>query len=348
MGIQGRASLMMMNKDTSDKDYEHLKEIDDYVHSASNLTKQLLGFARGGKYFVNATDLNELVKKQNVMFGRTRKELNITGSYEPNLWAAEVDQGQIEQVLINLYVNASHAMPDGGDIHVQTENVTVDDVYGRLYKIKPGRYVKISVKDTGIGMDKKTQEKIFDPFFTTKEVGRGTGLGLASVYGIIKSHRGLINVYSELGEGTVFNIYLPATQKEIDQKETTPNAISSGTEVILLVDDEEFITVVGKRLLEKLGYRVFTAISGSEAVEFYSTHKDVIDLIILDVVMPEMGGGKTFDLLKKIDPDVKVLLASGYGISGQAADILKRGCRGFIQKPFTLSEVSQKLREILD
>jgi len=348
MGIQGRSALMMMNKDPSDKEYDHLREIEDYVHSASNLTKQLLGFARGEKYDVISTDLNEVIKKQNNMFGRTRKEIKITGSYDPDLWAAEVDQGQIEQVMMNLYVNSWQAMPDGGSIHVQTQNVILDEVYAALYKIFPGRYVKISVRDTGIGMDKKTQLRIFDPFFTTKERGRGTGLGLASVYGIIKNHKGLINVYSELGEGTTFSFYLPATEKKVYQKEQVNNILSAGTEGILLVDDEEFITVVGKRLLDKLGYKVFTAKSGMEAIEFYKNHVNEVDLVILDMIMPEMGGGKTFDRLKEINPDVKVLLASGYNVDGQAAEILQRGCNGFIQKPFTLHEVSQRLRSILD
>ena len=190
MAIQGRTSIMLMKKDSSHPDIGHLKGIEDNVDSAADLTKQLLGFARGGKYEVRPTDLNELVKKQNRMFGRTKKQISIRGKYEKDLWFAEVDRGQIEQVLLNLYVNAWQAMPAGGDLYLETENVTLDENYVKPFAIEPGKYVKISVTDTGTGMDKATRERIFEPFFTTKEMGRGTGLGLASVYGIIKNHGG--------------------------------------------------------------------------------------------------------------------------------------------------------------
>ncbi|MBU1130457.1 PAS domain S-box protein, partial [Patescibacteria group bacterium] len=211
MGIQGRTSLMLMDIDSSYPHFEHLKGIEAYVKSLAELTTQLLGFARGGKYELKPTDLNTLVKKQNHMFGRTKKEIIIHEKLEKNLWAAEVDQGQIEQVLLNLYVNAWQAMPGGGDLYVQTECITIDENYGKPIQLEPGRYVKISITDTGVGMDEATRQRIFDPFFTTKEMGRGTGLGLASAYGIIKNHGGMINVYSEKGLGTTFNIYLPAS-----------------------------------------------------------------------------------------------------------------------------------------
>ncbi|MCJ7683679.1 MAG: PAS domain S-box protein, partial [Desulfobacteraceae bacterium] len=199
MAIQGRASIMLMKKDSSHPDFAHLRGIEGHVESAADLTRQLLGFARGGKYEVRPTDLNELIKKQNRMFGRTKKEIIINGKYEENLWSAEIDRGQIEQVLLNLYVNAWQAMPGGGDLYLETENVTLDENYVKPFSIEPGRYVKISVTDTGVGMDNATRERIFEPFFTTKEVGGGTGLGLASAYGIIKNHGGFINVYSEKG-----------------------------------------------------------------------------------------------------------------------------------------------------
>jgi PAS domain S-box-containing protein len=215
MGIQGRTSLMLIDADSTHPHYEHLNGIVEYVKSASVLTTQLLGFARGGKYDVKPSDLNELVINQNRLFGRTKKQIKIQGSYQKPLWTVEVDQGQMEQVLLNLYVNAWQAMPAGGELYVQTENVTLDDSYTRQFDIKPGRYVKISVTDTGIGMDVAVQQRIFDPFFTTKDQGKGSGLGLASVYGIIKNHKGHINVYSEKGKGTTFNIYLPASQIKV-------------------------------------------------------------------------------------------------------------------------------------
>ncbi|MEE9458746.1 MAG: PAS domain S-box protein, partial [Candidatus Bathyarchaeia archaeon] len=269
MGIQGRASLMMMDTDSSHPYNEHLKGINDYVKSAAELTKQLLGFARGGKYEVKAIDLNEFIKKQNRMFGRARKEINIRGRYEKNLWTVDVDQGQIEQVLLNIYVNAWHAMLGGGDLFVQTENIVIDENYGNPYHVEPGRYVKISVTDNGVGMDEATQQRIFDPFFTTKEIGRGTGLGLASAYGIIKNHKGFINVYSEKGEGTTFNIYFPASEKEAVKEKEIDEELIRGTETVFLVDDENIILDVAKDILKTLGYKVLLARGGVEALQVY-------------------------------------------------------------------------------
>ena len=347
MAIQGRTSIMLMNKDSSHPDIGHLKGIEDNIESAADLTRQLLGFARGGKYEVKPTDLNELIKKQNRMFGRTKKEITIRGKYEENPWSVEVDRGQIEQVLLNLYVNAWQAMPGGGDLYLETENVTLDENYVKPFSIEPGRYVKISVTDTGVGMDKETQEKIFDPFFTTKEVGRGTGLGLASAYGIIKNHGGFINIYSEKGHGTTFNIYLPASEKEVTEEKKSAGEILEGSETILFVDDEDMIIEIAGELFEPLGYKVLVARSGKEAIEIYEKNKERIDIVLLDMIMPDMSGGDTYDSLKEINPKVKVLLSSGYSINGTATEILDRGCDSFIQKPFKMKELSQKLREIL-
>ncbi|MCP4576551.1 MAG: PAS domain S-box protein, partial [Deltaproteobacteria bacterium] len=215
MGIQGRVSLMLMDKDASYPDFEHLKGIEDYIRNAVTLTRQLLGFARGGKYEVKPTDINDLVEKSAHMFGRTRKEIIIQSRCHPKIWTVDVDQGQINQVLMNLYVNAWQAMPGGGTLILETDNVVLDENYLKPFSHVPGNYVKISITDTGIGMDHSIQKRIFDPFFTTKEMGRGTGLGLASAYGIIKNHGGIINVYSEKGEGTTFTIYLPASESAV-------------------------------------------------------------------------------------------------------------------------------------
>ena len=348
MAIQGRTSIMLTKKDSSHPDIRHLKGIEDNIESAADLTNQLLGFARGGKYEVRPTDLNELIKKQNRMFGRTKKEITIRGKYEENPWSVEVDRGQIEQVLLNLYVNAWQAMPGGGNLNLETENVTLDENYVKPFSIAPGRYVKISVTDTGVGMDKATREKIFEPFFTTKEMGRGTGLGLASVYGIIKNHGGFINVYSEKGHGTTFNIYLPASEKEIIDEKKPAGDTLRGTETVLFVDDEDMIIEVAEEMFEQLGYKVLIARSGKEAIETYERNKEHIDIVLLDMIMPDMSGSDTYDRMKDIDPKVKVLLSSGYSINGQATEIMDRGCDGFIQKPFKMKELSQKLREILD
>ena len=348
MAIQGRTSIMLIEKDSSHPDIRHLKGIEDNVESAADLTRQLLGFARGGKYEVSSTDLNELIEKQNRMFGRTKKEITIHGRYEEDLWSVEVDRGQIEQVLLNLYVNAGQAMLGGGDLHLETENLTLDENYVKPFSVEPGKYVKISVTDTGVGMDKATQERIFEPFFTTKEIGRGTGLGLASAYGIIKNHSGFINVYSEKGLGTTFNIYLPASEKEAIEEEKPAGDTLRGTETVLFVDDEDMIIEVAEGLFEQLGYRVLTAKNGKEAIEIYEENKEHIDIVLLDMIMPDMSGSDTYDKMKKIDPDIKVLLSSGYSINGQATEIMDRGCNGFIQKPFKMKELSQKLRGILD
>jgi len=348
MAIQGRTDIMIMDKDSSHPDFGYLRGIEDYVESAADLTKQLLGFARSGKYEVKPANINEFIKKQNQMFGRTKKEITIHGTYEKNLWSVEVDRGQIDQVILNLYINAWQAMPAGGHLYIQTQNVTLDENYTELYQVDLGKYVKISITDTGIGMDKATQERIFDPFFTTKEMGRGTGLGLASAYGIIKNHGGFINVYSEKGEGSRFNIYLPASEKEVIEEKKPAGDTLRGSETVLFVDDEDMIIETAEDLLETLGYKVLTAGGGKEAIETYKKNKEQIDIVILDMVMPDMSGGETYDKLKEINPDIKVLLASGYSINGAATEILDRGCNGFIQKPAKTMELSQKLREILD
>jgi len=226
--------------------------------------------------------------------------------------------------------------------------VVLDDAYVKPHAMKPGEYVKISVTDTGMGMDEQTKQRLFDPFFTTKGMGRGTGLGLASAYGIIRNHEGFITVYSEKGHGSTFNLYLPASGTGTTEEEKeAPGDLVMGEGAILLVDDEEMILEVGRPLLERLGYRVLEARGGKEALALYQENMSRIRAVILDMVMPQMSGGETFDRLKALDPGAKILLASGYSINGQAQEILNRGCEGFIQKPFNLRELSRRLGEIL-
>jgi CheY-like chemotaxis protein len=349
MGIQGHASLMLLHLDPNHPHFERFKRIEDFVKSGAGLTKQLLGFARGGKYEVKLTNLNELIQNSSEMFARTKKEIQIHRKFQKDIWPVEVDLGQLEQVLLNLYVNAWQAMPGGGDLYIQTSDIVLDEKYSEPFRIKPGNYVKISVTDTGVGMDNAIQQRIFDPFFTTKDIGRGTGLGLASAYGIIKNHGGIINVYSKRGEGTTFNIYLPASENGVPIKDKKlPDEILKGTETVLLVDDEDGILDIGEEMLKEIGYEVWIARGGKEAIEIYSNHKGKIDVVILDMIMPDMNGGKAYDRMKEINPNVKVLLSSGYSINGKAAAILKRGCDGFIQKPFTMQKLSKKIRNILD
>jgi two-component system cell cycle sensor histidine kinase/response regulator CckA len=292
--------------------------------------------------------MNELIKNTSLMFGRTRKEIKITTQFQEDLWSVEVDPGQIEQVLLNLYINAWQAMPEGGELHIKTENVMLDHGVSQSHDVTPGNYIKVSVCDTGIGIDEEIRLRIFDPFFTTKEMGRGTGLGLASAYGIIKSHDGIITIESEEGKGTTFYLFLPASEKSVPPVESGSKKTLAAAGMILLVDDEDIMIDVGTRMLQRLGFEVKAAKSGEEALQLFNAHRDHIDLVILDVVIPGMDGARIYDYLKEMAPGIKVLLASGYSIDGKASEIMKKGCSGFIQKPFGIKELSAKLVEILD
>ena len=294
------------------------------------------------------TNIIAVLQKTEELFSRTNKDVIFENKFAHNLWSVGADRGQIEQVFMNLYLNALQAMPVGGTLITRTGHVTINEDQYNPYYVKAGKYVQITIEDTGVGMSEETQQRIFDPFFTTKEMGRGTGLGLASVYGIVKNHEGFINVYSEKEKGTRFEVYLPASGKKVPHKEKAREEYVEGKETVLLVDDEDMILDVGKRMLVKLGYQVFTARDGKEAIAVFQKYEDKIDLIILDMIMPNMGGGETFDRVKKMKPEIKVLLSSGYSINGQATEILNRGCNGFIQKPFNLQNLSQNLRSILE
>jgi two-component system cell cycle sensor histidine kinase/response regulator CckA len=307
-----------------------------------------LGFARGGKYEVRPIDINELLGESATMFGRTKKEIHIHTKLHSPPPVVAADRGQIEQVLLNLYINAWQAMPNGGNLYLETGTMTIDDAYYTPYQVKPGHYAKVSVTDTGTGMDPSTRQRVFDPFFTTKKMGRGTGLGLASAYGIIKNHEGIITVYSQAGHGTTFNIYLPLLDETVSAEPTRQKRLFKGSETVLLVDDEEMVTGVGKAMLEALGYRVMVAKSGKQAVELVRRNDHEIGLMILDLIMPGMDGGKTFDCIHDIQPSMPVILSSGYAMNDQTDAIMQRGCNGFIQKPFNIYELSERVRNVLD
>ena len=347
MGIQGNVSVLLLDCPPGSELDEHLQSIQQCVESGAKLTQQLLGFARGGKYVVEPTDLNSIVRSTSQLFGRTRKEIIIFENYADEIWAVNVDQKQIEQVLLNIYINAWQAMQDGGELYLRTENVLLDGQRGKFFHVVPGKYVKISIKDTGRGMDEATMQRIFEPFFTTKEIGTGTGLGLASAFGIIKSHNGFIDVQSRPGKGATFTIYLPATDEEVQVSEKKVVELVPGTETILLVDDEHAILDACSSMLKRLGYDVIVARGGKEAVDMYRQHQAQIDLVILDIIMPDLSGGEVFDRLLDMNPRVKVLLSSGYSIEDQAAEIMRRGCDGFIQKPFQMEQLHRSIREIV-
>ena len=347
MGIQGQASLMLLNTDEFHPHHRYLKGIEDSVKKASNLTKQLMGFARSGKYEMTPMNINLVMEEMTEMFGRTKQEIRISQKLDPSISTVEGDRRQIETVILNLLINAWQAMPGGGDVFVQTDNVQLDGGSVEPHGLAAGEYVRVKVTDTGPGMDEDTRRQVFDPFFTTKKMGQGTGLGLASAYGIVKNHGGLIEVRSVPGEGSSFNIYLPVSHKEVvDQIPHIPEMVT-GSETILLVDDQPEIVDIGRAMLDELGYDVIAADGGHEAVEIYAREHERIDLVVLDVIMPGMNGSQTFDRLKTIDPGVKVLLSSGYSIDGQARTMLENGCQGFIQKPYSLIELSRKLRRAI-
>jgi PAS domain S-box-containing protein len=348
MGIQGNISMMLLGMEEDDANFERLKNIERQIRSGARLTSHLLGYARKGKYESKPFSLNQLIEEASETFGRTRKDLAIHRHLSADAHAVEGDPGQIEQVLLNLFVNAAEAMPHGGDFILETINVTHDDMTGKLYEPKRGNYVLLKVTDTGVGIDEETAGRIFEPFFTTKEMGRGTGLGLASAYGIIKVHEGYIDVYSRKGQGTTFSIYLPASKKEALKTARAPDRIVKGTETVLLADDEVDVRQAGTELLETMGYRVYAVKDGEEAIDLYEKKRNEIDIILLDIVMPRMGGREAYEALKKINPEIKVLLLSGYSINGQAKEIIERGANAFIQKPFSITELSGKMREVLN
>ncbi len=348
MGIMANISIMLLDIDSDHQHYKYLKNIEKQIINGSKLSGQLTGYARVGKYEVKPIDLNKLLKETSNTFKIAKKDIRIHQCLTEKLYKREADIGQSEQAILNLFVNAADAMPEGGELFIETMNVTDKDIPGKPYHSKPGSYVLLTIKDTGTGMDKMTRERIFEPFFTTKGLAEGTGLGLSSTYGIIKGHGGYISVDSEKGHGATFRLYLPATEKELKKEEKVPDKIVRGKETILFVDDESTVIEGCEGMLNKMGYNVSTAGSGKEALEIYKRKSDEIDMVILDMIMPEMSGGETYDRLKEMNSDIKVLLASGYSIKGQATEILKRGCNGFIQKPFNMEALSMKIREILD
>jgi two-component system cell cycle sensor histidine kinase/response regulator CckA len=348
MAVQGRTSLMAEELEQNHPLFEHVEAIEEHIESAANLTRQLLGFARGGKYEVKAIDINRLLAEGASMFGRTHKEISIHKSISSSPLVVEADCTQLEQVFLNMYVNAWQAMEDGGNLFLESGALVLDPILCRANDLKEGIYVKIVIADDGAGMSSLDCDRVFDPFFTTKEKQRGTGLGLASAYGIIKNHGGLITVKSTQGAGTSFSIYLPLSEKPVEVEPEKKTELIKGKGTILLVDDEEMILNVGRAMLERLGYRVLTAQGGVDAVEVVSGRGGEIDLVILDLIMPVLDGGLTFDRIMAIQPGMSVLLSSGYSLEGQAQDIIDKGCNGFIQKPFSMAALSQAIDQVLD
>jgi len=319
--------------------------------SAADLTRQLLAFSRQQMLQPRVLDLKEIVERTEVLLCRLIGEnIKLTISLEPSLGRVKADPGQIEQVLLNLAVNARDAMPKGGRLSIEARNVELDESYKKEHKpVIPGRYVMLAVEDSGCGMDRETQAWIFDPFFTTKELGRGTGLGLATVYGIVKQSGGYVWVYSELGKGTIFKVYLPRVEQSVQKAEPTEpvELITQGCETILLAEDSESLREMAREYLESVGYTVLEADSGSEALQKAKDFDGTIHLLLTDVVMPEMSGPELARQLASLRPEIRVIFTSGYTDDSIARQGVLDPAVAFIQKPYRPKALARKIREVL-
>jgi two-component system, cell cycle sensor histidine kinase and response regulator CckA len=348
--ILGYSDMLLINKSATSPDWRGLTAIQAAARDGRELVNRMLTFSRQLEPDTRCIDINDQIMQTKKMLVRTvPRIIDIRLNLAP-VMPVNADSTQMEQVLMNLVVNARDAMPEGGVLTIETTNVVIGKRYSQLhFGLESGQYVLITVTDTGHGMDKETQQHIFEPFFTTKKVGEGTGLGLAMVYGIIKNHGGQIICYSEPGTGTTFKIYLPAVAQELEQDvSATQQFPIFGDETLLLVEDDSRIRELAEEMLELAGYRVLTAGNGREALVVYRNHSDKIDLILLDLMMPEMGGKQCLEELLKINPKVKVIIASGYSVNGLAEDPGLQGAVGFLSKPYDLKAVLKIIRSQLD
>jgi len=350
--VIGSAEFLMSGVGAEEQSRKYVLEILKASERATTLVHQLLAFTRQQVLAPRIIVLNETVMRIHSLLQRLIGEnIQLEARLAPDLGRVKVDPGQLEQVIMNLAVNSRDAMPQGGKLTIETQNLEIDEAYVRSHKdVRPGSYVMVAVSDTGTGMDAETQSHIFEPFFTTKETGRGTGLGLATVYGIVKQSGGHIWLYSEVGRGTTFKIYFPKTE-ETETVETQPrsgSSESSGTETILLVEDEDSLRELGAEILQQAGYRVIQARSGEEALALVEKGTVAIDLLMTDVIMPGVSGKGLAERLKPKFPHMRVLYVSGYtddAISRHG--VLEKGVQ-FLQKPYTRSALMQKIRGILD
>jgi signal transduction histidine kinase/ActR/RegA family two-component response regulator len=349
-GILGYASFVKTQVPKEDRIYPHLETIERSALRAAELTSQLLGFARGGKYVVGPLIINDLVRETaDLLRGTIETNIAMTTGLDASSPVIEADASQMQQVLMNLCVNARDAMPGGGELTITTTRLDAPDAFLRsIPEARGGRFVRIEIADTGIGIEKAIRGKIFDPFFTTKEKGKGTGLGLATVYGIVKNHNGFINVESEIGSGTTFSVYIPAVDKVAAKVQENESRPQGGQETILVVDDEEMIRMLVRDILEEIGYNVLSAADGIEAVELYKEKDGEIDLVILDMTMPGMGGRETFEKLKEMNPSVRAILSTGYAADERARQMLAMGVKAFVQKPYRIDDLASAVRRTLD
>ncbi len=350
--IQGYTEVLLHEANHEQSGYEPLKKIHGSAKRGAELTSQLLTFSRKVQSERRPLDLNQEVEQIKNLLERTiPKMIEIELHLDKTPAIVSADPVQVEQALMNLAVNATDAMSDGGKIIIETERATLDEEFCRTHLgARPGEYVLLTISDTGHGMNKEILEHVFEPFYTTKEVGKGTGLGLAMVYGIVKTHEGYILCYSELDSGTTFKVYLPALVQSGRWREAGEgdDQLKGGDETILLVDDEKYIRELGVELLTDVGYEVFTAADGEGALELYRKEQQRIDLVILDLVIPGMGGKKCYEEILKINPQAKILIVSGYSVNGPGKEAMEAGAKGFVGKPFDVSHMLKVVRDILD
>jgi PAS domain S-box-containing protein len=351
--ITGYIEVMASQEDQGPQTRDYLAQIAKAIERATDLVRRLLTFSRKVEPELRPVDLNLEVRQAIQILERTiPKMISIETRLADDLGTISGDANQLEQVLLNLGANAGDAMPQGGRLTIETENEVLDEDYCRRHlDVPPGQYVRLTISDTGQGMDAETQQSIFDPFFTTKDVGKGTGLGLAVVYGIIKNHGGAITCRSRPGRGTTFNIYLPAEKQRAGQSETVMPVhqdIQGGTETVLVVDDEPAVRETVGNMLRQFGYQTKSAASGEEALELIGRPSLDVDLVILDLGMPGMGGYKCLEQLRDMDPDLRVIIASGYNVPLQEKQALAAGAVKFLPKPYRLAEMLQAVRQVLD
>ena len=347
MGIQGNISLLIREHSPDSAHTKRLATIEALVNGGSKLTSQLLGYARSGRVDVRVIDLNALVLEIAETFSLTRREYRVHTELAEQSMPVEVDPAQIEQAILNLLINAADAMPRGGDIYLSSRSAHHTELADPEHEIKEGTHTVLSIRDTGIGMDQNTLERCFEPFFTTKGLTGGTGLGLASAYGIIRANGGLIEVVSTVGEGSTFSLSFPTAAYGPEATHSKRAEPVEGEGTILVVEDDEAVLDACSEMLSLLHYTPICVASGEAAIDIFNRRNDEIDLVLLDLILTDLNGGEVFDRIRAIDPKARVLLASGYSLDGEAAGILERGCDDFIQKPFTIEQLSHKIERLL-
>ncbi|MCK4538889.1 MAG: response regulator [Candidatus Krumholzibacteria bacterium] len=351
-GVLGYTTFMMDLIENEHELYNYLEIIKKSAKKAADLTNRLLALSRSRNNSKSQLNCNNMLRDVTKLLERTiDKKISLELNLEKDLRAIKGELTQLESALLNICFNARDAMPGGGKLIISSDNVLIDETYPRLsLKMEPGNYVKIAISDTGIGMDEETVEKIFEPFFTTKKRGEGTGLGLNMVYGIIDNHGGFINVYSEMGKGTTFNIYLKAEENEApeqdEERDETPFERGNG-ETVLIIDDEPMVLDIGYEMLEKLGYKAMTAGEASRGMKYFKERQKDIDIVLLDIIMPGVDGKEVLREIRVIRPDVPVILSSGYDKSVLTGELSIDDCTTFMQKPYSMEDLGRALHNAL-